>query len=66
MFRALPCSSSEGLRRNGVHAASGIVTLCKWLSYAPVKKERVFFNRCTRESPAESDDARGCIYTITM
>ena len=22
-------------------------------------------NRCTRESPAESDDTRGCIYTIT-
>jgi len=34
MFRALPCSSSGGLRRNG-------------------------------QSPAESDDTRGCIYTIT-
>jgi len=22
-------------------------------------------NRCTRQSPAESDDTRGCIYTIT-
>jgi len=29
MFRALPCSSSEGLRRNCIHAASGIVTLCR-------------------------------------
>ena len=27
MFRALPCSSSGGLRRNYIHAASGIVTL---------------------------------------
>ena len=27
MFRALPCSSSGGLRRNCTHAASGIVTL---------------------------------------
>jgi hypothetical protein len=27
MFRALPCSSSEGLRRNCIYAASGIVTL---------------------------------------
>jgi hypothetical protein len=27
MFRALPCSSSGGLRRNCIHAASGIVTL---------------------------------------
>jgi len=27
IFRALPCSSSEGLRRNCIYAASGIVTL---------------------------------------
>jgi len=24
-----------------------------------------FLKRCTRQSPAESDDTRGCIYTIT-
>ena len=30
MFRALPCSSSGGLRRNNMYAASGIVTLCRW------------------------------------
>jgi len=41
MFRALLCSSSEGLRRNFIYAASGIVILCRWLSYAPVKKEKV-------------------------
>jgi len=41
----------------------GIVTLCRWLSSAPVTKE-FFLNRCTRQSPAESDDTRGCIYTI--
>jgi hypothetical protein len=29
MFRALPCSSSGGLCRNCIHAASGIVTLCR-------------------------------------
>jgi len=29
MFRALPCSSSEGPRRNCIYAASGIVTLCR-------------------------------------
>jgi hypothetical protein len=29
MFPALPCSSSRGLRRNCIYAASGIVTLCK-------------------------------------
>jgi len=27
MFRALPCSSTRGLRRNCTYAASGIVTL---------------------------------------
>jgi hypothetical protein len=36
MFRTLPCSSSGGLRRNCIYAASGIVTLCWWLSCAPV------------------------------
>jgi len=61
MFRALPCSSSGGLRRNCIYAAFGIVTVCRWLSCAPVKKE-LFLNRCTRQSPADSDDTRGCIY----
>ena len=28
VFRALLCSSSGGLRRNCIYAASGIVTLC--------------------------------------
>ena len=66
MFRALPCSSSGGLRRNCILAASGIVTVCRRLSCVPVKKEVEFFlNRCTRQSPAESDDTRGCIYTVT-
>jgi len=45
VFRALPCSSSGGLRRNSIDAASGIVTLCRWLSCAPVKKE-LSLNRC--------------------
>jgi len=38
MFRALFRSSSGGLRRYWIYAASGIVTLCRWLSCAPVKK----------------------------
>ena len=29
MFRALPCSSSGGLRRNCIYAASGIVIFCR-------------------------------------
>jgi len=43
MFQALPCSSSGGLPHNCICAASGIVTLCRWLSCAPVK------NQCTRQ-----------------
>jgi len=64
MFRALPCSSSGGLRRNCIYAVSGIVTLCRWLSCAPVKKGlQSFLNWCTRQLPAQSDDTRDCIYT---
>jgi hypothetical protein len=29
MFRELPCSSSGGLRRNCIYAASGIITVCR-------------------------------------
>jgi hypothetical protein len=36
MFRALPCSSWGGLRRKCIYAASGIVTLCRWLSLSPL------------------------------
>jgi hypothetical protein len=61
MFRALPCSSSGGLRCNCIYAASGIVTLCRWLFCALTGKE-FFLNRCTGQSPAESNDTRGCIY----
>ena len=52
MFQALPCSSSGGLRRKCIYAASGIVTVCRWLSFALVKKKLFFLNRCTRQSPA--------------
>jgi len=52
MFRALPCSSSGGVRHNCIYAASGIVTVCRRLSCAPGEKE-FFLNRCTGQSPAE-------------
>jgi hypothetical protein len=26
---------------------------------------KFFLNRCTTQSPADSDDTRGCIYTVT-
>ena len=42
MSRALPYSSSGGLRSNFIYAASGIVTLCRGLSFAQVKKELSF------------------------
>jgi hypothetical protein len=47
MFRALPRSSSGGLCHNCIYAASGIVTVCRWLSCAPV-------NRCTGQSHARN------------
>jgi hypothetical protein len=43
MFRALACSSSGGLRRNCIYAASGIVTLSRSLSCAPFEKEKSSF-----------------------
>jgi len=43
MFRALACSSAGGLRRNCIYVASGIVILCRWLSWAPGKKETVLY-----------------------
>jgi len=63
MFRTLPCSSSGGIRSNCIYAASGTVTVCRWLPCAPVGKELFFLNRCTGQSPADSDDTRGCIHT---
>ena len=30
-----------------------------------LRKNQFFLNRCTRQSPADSDDTRGCIYTFT-
>ena len=41
MFRVLPCSSSGGLRRNCVYAASGIVSLSRHARRDGVCLERV-------------------------
>jgi hypothetical protein len=35
-------SSAGGLRRNWINTASGIVTLCRWLFCARLKKKRIF------------------------
>ena len=40
MFRALPCSSSGGLRRNCIYAASGIVTAYIQLRRRPPEDEQ--------------------------
>ena len=49
-------------RLNCVDAASGIVTLSKWLSGAQVERERSEFpvNLCTGQPLTESDDTRYC------
>jgi len=59
MFRALPCSSSGGLHRNCIYAASGIVTLCRWLSCPPVKKEPIFFFFVCRHPDLEVSCSNG-------
>jgi hypothetical protein len=49
-------------RLNCIDAASGIVTLSKWLSGAQVEKFPL--NLCTGQPMTESDDTRCCINTI--
>ena len=61
IFRELLWPSSGGPLRNRIHAVSGIITLCRWLSCLVLT---VFLNRCTGQSPADSDDTRDRIYTI--
>jgi len=55
MFRAHSAHHQEVNDVNCTYAASGIVIVCKWLS---------FLSGCTRQSLAESDDTRCCIRTI--
>ena len=51
---------------NYIDAASGIITVSKWLSGAQVERELVglYLNLCTRRPLTESDDTRCCINTI--
>ena len=56
MFRALLCSSSGG--QICISAASGIVTLLRWL----LRKD--FLNLCAEQSLKDSDDTRCCINTL--
>jgi len=50
MFRALPCSSSEGLHRNCIYMQPLVSSL---------SAGDCLVHRCTGQSPAESDDTRG-------
>ena len=50
-------------RLNSIDAASGIVTLSKWLSGAQVEIE-LSLNLCTGQPLTESDDTRRCINEI--
>jgi len=60
MFQAVRCSSSEGL----IVPMQPLVSSLS-VSDCPVHRLRKFFlNRCTGQSPTESDDIRGCIDTI--
>ena len=61
MFRAQSFHYQEVDDVNCTYAASGIVTLCKWPSFATAKEG---LSGWTRRSLAESDDTRGCICTI--
>ena len=64
MFRVQSAHHQE-VDANCTYAASGIVTVCKWPSYATAKAE-LCLSGCTRRSLAESDDTRGCIRTICV
>jgi len=54
MFRALPCSSSRGLRRNCIYAASGIVTK----ELAPTIPEAAYIQLQRRPPEDEQGNAR--------
>ena len=48
------------LRESPLSTASGIITLCRWLSGAQVERESTH-NLCTRRPPTVCDDTRCCI-----
>jgi len=63
MFRAVRCSSSGGLLVSMQHLILSLsVGDC---SVHRLRKNRFFLNRCTRQSPTESDNIRCCIDTIS-
>jgi hypothetical protein len=66
VFRALPSSSSEGEVYVTIVYMQPLVSLLS-AGDCPVHRLRknFFLNRCTGQSPADSDDTTGCIYTIT-
>ena len=64
MFRALPCSSSE-VYVVVVYMQPLVSSLSAGDCLVHRLRKNFFLNPCTGQSPADSDDTRGCIYTIT-
>jgi hypothetical protein len=65
MLQALPLSSSGGyvvivyMQPLASSLSTGDSSVYR------LRNKSLFLNRCTGQSPAESDDIRGCVYTIT-
>jgi len=65
MFRVLPCSSSGDLHRNCIYMHPLVSSLSA--GDCPVHRLSSFLTGAQdSQSPADSDDITGCIYTITM
>jgi hypothetical protein len=52
---------SHNLEVTHINTASGVVTVCKWLACAQVKR-----GLCTGQSLTDSDHTRCCVYTIDL
>ena len=51
-------------RKNCIHTASGIFTLCKRLHSKLVESELSALNQCTVQTFTESEDSRCCVNKI--
>jgi hypothetical protein len=62
MFRALPSSSSGGLRRNCIYCMQPLVSSLSGGDCHVHRLRKNFLNRCTGQSPADSDDIPEAAY----
>jgi hypothetical protein len=50
-----------------VHAAYGILPLCRHLCLAAVEKElKLFLNGCTTKTSAEGENTIGCMHSLDL